>query len=129
MRLNGFKPSPLWISATLNFNKKVGINFHGETNDMTYEEREIIMSEWRNDFHANIEELDTTPELVYNVDQTSIYYQKLPNSVYVDEVNKNYYDSVRQMKDETHITLVVGTSSSGGKLPLAIVGEMFFTSN
>ena len=35
-------------------NKKFGINLCGEANDMTDEEREIIMSAWRKDFHDNI---------------------------------------------------------------------------
>ena len=51
--INYFKASPCWISATLNHNNKVGINLHGEANYMTDGEREIIVSAWGNDFHAN----------------------------------------------------------------------------
>ena len=53
----------------------MGINLHGEVNDTADEDREIIMSEWRNDFHANIAEVDTPTEYIYNEDQTSLYYQ------------------------------------------------------
>ena len=60
--LNYFKALPCWISVTLKRNKKVGINLHDEANDMTDEEREMIMSAWHKDFHANIVEVDTPPE-------------------------------------------------------------------
>ena len=83
--INDFKASPFWISATLKRNKKVGINLHGEASAVTDEEREIIVSEWRNNFHDKISEVDTPPELVYNLYQTGVYYQKLLNRVYVDE--------------------------------------------
>ena len=35
--INDFKASPCWISATLKHYNKVGINLHGEENDMTDE--------------------------------------------------------------------------------------------
>ena len=41
--LNDFKAPLIWISATLKCNKKFGINFPGEANDMTYKEKGIIM--------------------------------------------------------------------------------------
>ena len=34
--LNDFKASPLWISDTINRNKKFRINLYGEANDMIY---------------------------------------------------------------------------------------------
>ena len=76
---------------------------------MTDEEREIILSEWRKNFHANIVEVDTPPECVYNAYQTGLYCQKLPNRVYVDEANKKDCAGVKQMKYKTGITLMVGT--------------------
>ena len=68
-------------------------------------------------------EVYTPSEWVYNTDQTGIYYQNLPNIVYVGEWNKKYYSSVKQMKDKTCITLIVGTLASGKKLPLDVVGK------
>ena len=56
-----FKASQLWVPATLKFNKKVGINLHGESNDIKDEESYIIMSVWRKYFHANILAVDTPP--------------------------------------------------------------------
>ena len=62
--INKFKASPCWISPTLKRNKKLGINLHGESNDLTDEVREIIMAAWRNYFHAKIAEVDAPPECV-----------------------------------------------------------------
>ena len=62
LRIIDFEYSPTYISDTLRLNKKVGINFHGEANDMTGEERWVIVSVWSNDFYAKIMEVDTTPE-------------------------------------------------------------------
>ena len=76
------------------------------------------MSAWRKYFHAKIVKVDTPIQCVYNLYQTGIYYQKLPNHVYIDEASKNYCAGVKQMKDKTRITLMVGTSSSGEKYHL-----------
>ena len=59
---NDFKASPCWVLATLKRNKKVGINLHGEANDMADEERGVIISAWRKDVHSKIAEVDTPPE-------------------------------------------------------------------
>ena len=79
--INDFKSSPICISDTIKRNKKFGINLHDKENDMTDEEREIVISAWSKYFHANIMELDKTPECVYNADQNGLYYQNLPNDV------------------------------------------------
>ena len=62
---------------------------------MIDEEREMIMLEWRKDFHSKIAEVDTYPEWAYNEYQTGLYYQKLLNHVYVDEANKRDYAGVK----------------------------------
>ena len=116
--INGFKASPCWISAMLKRNKKFRINLHGEAIDTIDEDREIIISSWCKDFHANIAEADKPPEWVHNVDQTDLYYQKLPNGVYVDELNKKDYAAAKQMKYNTSITLMVRTSATENKYHL-----------
>ena len=96
---------------------------HSEANDMTYEEMQIIISAWCKDFHDKIAEMDTPPECVYNANQTDLYYQNLPNLVYIDEANKKNYAGVKQMKDKTRITLMVGTSAGGKKNHLLQLGN------
>ena len=44
--------------------------------------------------------------------------------MYIDEANKKYYDSVKQTKDKTCITLIVVTSASEKNVPLDIVGKL-----
>ena len=85
LELNDFKASSCWISATLKRNEMFLMNSHGEANDMTYEDREIIMSAWSNNFYGNVAEVDKPPECVHNTNQIGIYHQKLPNCVYIDE--------------------------------------------
>ena len=56
--------------------------------------------------------------------QTGLFYQKLPNRIYVDKSKKNDYAAgAKQMKDKTRITLMVGTVADGTKVPLSIVGK------
>ena len=116
--VNDFKASPCWISATLKRNNNFRIYLHGEAIDIIDEDREIIISSWCKDFHANIAEADKPPEWVHNVDQTDLYYQKLPNGVYVDELNKKDYAAAKQMKYNTSITLMVRTSATENKYHL-----------
>lgn len=59
----------------------------------------------------------------YNGDQTGLYYQKLPNWMYVDKDAKKTYAGVKQMKDKTRITLMVRTAADGSKVPLSIVNK------
>ena len=84
-------------AGTLKTNIKVGINFHDKANDMADEERAIIMSAWHKHFHAKIVEVETSPELFYNADQAGLYYQNLPNCVYIDEINKKDYAGLKKI--------------------------------
>ena len=63
------------------------------------------------------------PSRVYNGDQTGLYYQKLPNRMYVDKDTKHTHAGVKQMKDKTRVTLMVCTAADGSKVPLAVVGK------
>ena len=116
--INDFKASPCCISATLKRNNKVAIDFPVESNYMTYEDMEIIMLSWCKYFYINIKEVYTPTECVYNAEKTGLYYKKLPNHAYIDKANKNDYTSVNQIKDKTHITLMVVSSTSEKKCHL-----------
>ena len=118
-----FKASSGWIARVLERSNKTGISLHGEADDMTAEEREVIMADWRITFHELLEKYSIPPSCVYNADQTGLYYQKLPNRVYVDKAAKKTYAGVKQMKDKTRVTLMVCTSADGTKLPLSLVGK------
>jgi hypothetical protein len=118
-----FKASPGWIAATLKNYGKLGVNLHGEANDMSKEERAEIMKVWCVEFHRILEEKDIQPSCLCNGDQTGLCYQKLPNRICVDAVKKNDYSGVKQMKDKTRITIMVCAASDGTKVPLSVIGK------
>ena len=92
---SAFKASDGWIANALRRHGKVGINLHGEANDMTAEEREGIMADWRVEFHELLDKFSIPPSRVYNGDQTGLYYQKLPNRIYVDKDTKHSHAGVK----------------------------------
>jgi hypothetical protein len=61
-------------------------------------------------------------ERVYNADQTGLFFNKLPNRIYVDKVANDYH-GVKQMKSKDWVTLMVATSAVGEKFPLFMVGK------
>jgi hypothetical protein len=61
-------------------------------------------------------------EHVYNADQTGLFFNKLPNRIYVDKAS-NDYDGVKQMKSKDQLTLMVAISAGGEKIPLLMVGK------
>ena len=83
-----FKGSPGWVANTLRIHGKVGINLHGEADDMTEKERNDIMDKWRTEFFELLRKKGIHKECLYNADQTGLYYQKLPNRIYVDKAEK-----------------------------------------
>ena len=121
---SNFEASPGWIKNVLERNDRVGINLHGEANDMDDNERAKIMAKWkREEFHSVINKHGIPAERIYNADQTGLYYQKLPNRLYVEQARKKEYAGVKQMKDKSRVTLMVFTAADGTKGPLAMVGK------
>ena len=57
--------------------------------------------------------MGTITELIYNAEQTGIYYHNIPKHVCVDESNKEDYSAVKKMKYRNRITLMVVTSAGG----------------
>ena len=84
---------------------------------------EVIMADWCIGFHKPLEEYIIPPLHVYNVDQTGLYFQKLPNWMYVDKDTKHKQLDVKQMKDKTRVILMVCTVIDGTKVPLVILGK------
>ena len=60
---------------------------------------------------------------MYNNDKTGIFYQKLPNSLYVQKKNKSNFKGTKKMKDKTRATAMVCTAADGFKLPIALIGK------
>jgi hypothetical protein len=69
-----------------------------------------------------MEKFDITLDHLYNADQTGLFYNKLPNSVYIYEDQQDYR-SVKQMKRKDQVMLMVASSASGKKVPLFMAGK------
>ena len=81
------------------------------------------MGPWLEDFNKILDDKNISSDCVYNSDQTGIYHQNPPNTLYVKiEVKKKNW-RFEQMKDRTRLTLRVSTVASGNKVPLAVVGK------
>ena len=68
------------------------------------------MIPWLFIFHALLEENYILCECVYNSDQTGLYYQKLPNTLHFYMEHKKSIRGCKQIKDKTHITVMLFTS-------------------
>lgn len=91
---------------------------------MDEEKKAAIKDKWRKEeFWPLIDQYNVSMNCIYNGDQTGLFYQKLPNTLYVDKNRKKEYSGAKQMKDKNRITLMVCTSASGAKCPLSIVGK------
>jgi DDE superfamily endonuclease/Tc5 transposase DNA-binding domain len=124
MEIDGFQASNGWLHNTLKRHGKIGVSLHGEADTIPLEVRLKTMEEWKtNEFHQLIEKYNVKPEHIYNADQTGLFYQKLPNRIYIDKANKKDYAGAKQMKDKTRITLMVCTAADGSKVPLSVVGR------
>ena len=86
------------------------------------EERIKIVDDWKND-RIHWRPIVCTPERINNADQTGLFEQKLPNSMYVDMTKKYNYAGAKRMKVTTRITRMVCTAADGSKVPLSIVGK------
>jgi hypothetical protein len=118
-----FKASAGWISGALRRNSKIGITLHGEANDLPEEERVQLMGAWRTEFHAILDRENIPPERVYNGDQSGLYYNKLPNRIYVTKAERSSYAGVKQMKSKDRVTIMVCIAADGSKIPLSIIGK------
>ncbi|KAI2498429.1 DNA binding protein [Fragilaria crotonensis] len=118
-----FKASSGFISNVLARNDIVGINLHGEGNEMSDEERRHLIATFKDKFHDAIEKDSIRPCCVYNADQTGLFYNKLPNRMYVKKTQECTQRGVKAMKDKARITIMVCTSASGAKVPLFVVGK------
>lgn len=118
-----FKASPGWISSVLKRNSRLGIHLHGEANDLSNEDRAEKMAPWRIQFHALLDEENIPPERVYNADQTGLFYNKMPNRIYVTKADRKNFAGVKQMKAKDRLTVMVCTAADGSKVPLSIIGK------
>ena len=118
-----FCASDGWINNCLKRNNRDKVKLHGEGDELTPEEEEEIMGPWLTKFHVFLIEKNIVPDTLYNGDQTGLYHQKMPNTLYINKDHKKKTRGCKQMKDKSRLTLMVATSSLGSKIPIAVVGK------
>ena len=81
-----FKASDGWLQGVLKHSGMTGIKLHGEAMEIDAEQRIAIINKWKEEeFHPLIEKHNVAPRCIYNADQTGLFYQKLPNRIYVEK--------------------------------------------
>lgn len=91
--------------------------------DLSDEEANRLIVPFRNELEKLMDTHDIDTSRVYNVDQTGLYYTKLPNCMYVNKADQNNFAGTKQMKLKERVTLMVCTAADGSKCPLAMVGK------
>ena len=118
-----FLASNGWIQNVLRRSGKARVVLHGEAGELSESEARKTIDEWKEkEYLPMIEKLGITPETCYNADQTGLFYQKLPNTMYLDKEKLRTVAGAKQMKDKTRVTLMVATAASGDKIPMAMIG-------
>ena len=68
---------------------------------MTDEYYEKLMITWIKEFQQIFEGKYVTPITLYNTYQTSLFYQKLKNSVYIEKKQSKYFARTKATKEKT----------------------------
>jgi hypothetical protein len=102
---------------------KISINLHGEAVDLTDEEAEKLIRPFREELRDTMEKHGVILERTHDVDQTGLYYNKLPNRIYVNKADRNNYSGCKQMQAKDEVTLMIVIAPSGAKGPLFMVGK------
>ena len=117
-----FRVTPGWVNETLRRYDRNDMRFDGD-DDLAETERESVMTQWRKELEDIIEDKNLTLDDVYNADQSNLFYQKLPSAIFIDQEAKKQYEGAKAMKDKNSVTIMICTSASGCKVPLAIAGR------
>ena len=90
---------------------------------MSQEDFDKVMIPWRKEFYELCKKKDVSHRCVYNADQTGLFYQKVPNSLYVRKGEGKSLKGKKQMKDKTCLTVMFKTAADGWRVPLAVIGK------
>ena len=81
--LQAFKCSYGCTGDALKLYGRERVKRHGEGNDITPEQQAALVGLWLEDFHKLLDDKNISSDCVYNADQTGLYRQNLPNTLYV----------------------------------------------
>jgi len=119
---DNFRAGDYFIASVLKKGNKKCIALHGEGMEMSEEDKVSKRASFTATLRSYMERYDLSIDRVYNADQTGLFYNKLPNRIYIDKDEQDYR-GVKQMKSKDRVTLMVASSGAGKKLPLFMVGK------
>jgi hypothetical protein len=117
-----FKAGDSFIHGALKSGNKRSVSLHGEGMEMSEDEQMAKKKLFLDSMRDVMEKNNIPLKRVYNADQTGLFFNKLPNRIYIDKEAKDYR-GVKQMKSKDRVTLMVATSAIGDKIPLFMVGK------
>jgi hypothetical protein len=97
------------------------LQMDGEEMEMSLEMQVENKSRFVAKLNTCMEKYNVPFERLYNADQTGLFYNKMPNRIYLDK-DKVDVHGVKQMKSKDRVTPMVCTSVTGEKVPLLMVG-------
>jgi hypothetical protein len=97
--LNSFKAGNYLISSVLKKGNKKRVALHSEGMEMTKEDKALHRAAFVCSLREHMENYDVTVDCIYNADQTGLFYNKLPNRIYIDKEEQDYR-GIKQMKSK-----------------------------
>ena len=96
-----FPSSDGWIQGVLNRNQIQGLNLRGEGSELSDEEYNKIIDDWKkNDLNPVLVRHNIPLSRVYNGDQTGLFFNKMPTHVYVRKENAKTVRGCKAMKSK-----------------------------
>ena len=81
------------------------------------------MSAFLENLKSLMEEHAFGQELVFNADQSDLYFKRFPCTTIIAKEQSNYVKETKSIQSKDRITEMVGTSSLWKKCPMYYVGE------
>ena len=118
-----FKASNGWISKVMSRNGFSSHVIHGEAGEMNDEEKKKATIKVQSEIDVIVKKYNINASKIYNADQTGLFYNKLPNRMYLRKEQVKNTRGVKLMKSKDRLTLMVATAADGTKCPLYSVGK------
>lgn len=99
------------------------VKLQGELNSMSDEAYDRLIGGFRTELKALMDLHNIPKALVFNADQTALYYRRFPCTAICSKERASTTKGTKAMKDKDQITSMVCTSSEGIKCPVGYVGK------
>jgi hypothetical protein len=127
-----FRASPGWFKRLRRRNGITNLHWlRGEAGSVNEHKALALMLKFKN----LVEATGISEDRIYNADETGLYYNKLPNTMYLSEIDRCSARGTKEMHSKDRVTVMLCCNSSGThKVPLFVIGKSarphcFATSN